>query len=131
MSGVLVDSDVLIDVLRRRKSGVIEDWSDLANSNQMVYYSPVSVAELQHGMREAERQTVEQLFSALACVPIGEEIGYKAGVYLRAFQKSHSLALGDALLAATANVHGLVFWTQNLKQFPMKDLSFFRPQRLQ
>jgi predicted nucleic acid-binding protein len=35
------------------------------------------------------------------------------------------LALGDALIAATASTFDLVLWTRNRRRFPMKDLHFF------
>jgi hypothetical protein len=35
---------------------------------------------------------------ALACVPADQEIGKHAGHYLRKFQKSHGVELGDALI---------------------------------
>jgi predicted nucleic acid-binding protein len=126
MSGVLVDSDVLIDVLRQRKPDIAQDWRDLAGSNEAVYYSPVSVAEVFHGMREHEREVIERLFSAIICLPIGEEIGRVAGRYLRAFHASHAMALGDALIGASASVYGLTLWTRKRKHFPMKDVRFFR-----
>jgi predicted nucleic acid-binding protein len=44
---------------------------------------------------------------------------------MRAFHASHAVALGDALIAATASVHQLDLWTQNRKNFPMKDVHFF------
>jgi predicted nucleic acid-binding protein len=49
----------------------------------------------------------------------------RAGDDMRAFHASHAVALGDALIAATASVHQLDLWTQNRKNFPMKDVHFF------
>ncbi|MGD0134083.1 MAG: type II toxin-antitoxin system VapC family toxin [Bryobacteraceae bacterium] len=125
MSGVLVDSDVLIEVLRQRKPEVDRRWMDLMNTGQLVFYSPVSLAEIRHGMRERERELIERAFSRMRCVPIAIEIATRAGDYLRAFHASHALALGDALIAATASVHDLELWTQNRKHFLMKDVQFF------
>jgi hypothetical protein len=34
-----------------------------------------------------------------------DKIAARAGDYLRAFHASHAVALGDALIAATASVH--------------------------
>jgi len=65
------------------------------------------------------------LFAALTCVPIDAEIGRRAGEYLRLYAKSHGVELGDALIAATASIHGLTLWTRNRKHYPMKDLSFY------
>src|SRR5437868_6409534 len=115
MSGILVDSDVLIEVLRQRKPEIVRDWIALASSAEPLFYSPVTLAEIRHGMREREIPVIQRMFSGMACVPIGEEIGLLAGDYLGAFHASHSLALGDALIAATAAVHELALWTQNRK----------------
>ena len=120
-----MDSDVLIEVLRGRKPEILQQWHDLALSSEAVYYSPVSAAEVGHGMRERERLAVERLFAALTCMPIDEEIGRRAGKFLQAFHASHGLELGDALIAATAAVYELMLWTQNRKHFPMKEVRFF------
>jgi predicted nucleic acid-binding protein len=87
--------------------------------------SPVTVAELWHGARPQEHKILENLFGVIQCVPIDLEIGRRAGDYLRVFAKSHSVELGDALIAATASVHGLELWTRNRRHYPMKGLAFF------
>jgi predicted nucleic acid-binding protein len=125
MSGVLVDSDVIIEVLRQRNPEILENWVELADSREAVICSPVSVAEVFHGMRDREKNAIEKVFSGMLCFPIDEQIGRRAGDYLRHFHKSHSLALGDALIAATASQFDLVLWTRNRKHFPMKDVRFF------
>lgn len=131
MNGVLVDSDILIEVLRQRHAAIMDAWVELASSGQPVYYSPVSVAEIRHGMREPESRPIEHLFSTLTSVPIGDEIGQAAGDYLRAFHKSHAVEMADALIAATASAYGLALWTQNRKHFPMRTVRFFGEQQLQ
>jgi hypothetical protein len=124
MSGVLIHSDILIEVLRARKPDVIRMWTDLVNAETALFFSPVSIAEIRHGMRATESQSIDRALSAMICVPIDVEIGACAGDYLRAFHASHAVALGDALIAATASVHDLRLWTQNRKHFPMKDIGF-------
>ncbi len=123
MSGVLVDSDILIEVLRGRRPEVVRKWKELVDQVEPIFCSPVSIAEIRHGMRAHERESTERVFSALICVPIDAEIGARAGDYLRAFRSSHALELADALIAATASVHQLELWTLNRKHFPMKDLT--------
>jgi predicted nucleic acid-binding protein len=124
MSGVLIDSDVIIEVLRERKPVVIRTWVDIVNGDKLLFYSPVSLAEIRHGMRESEKESIERVFSGMRCVPIEVEIASRAGDYLRAFHASHAVALGDALIAATASLHQLDLWTQNRKHFPMRDVHF-------
>ena len=92
---------------------------------EVVRRRPVSLAEIRHGLRERERASIGRTFSGMTCVPIEIEIASRAGDYLRVFHASHLVALGDALIAATASVHHLDLWTQNRKHFPMKDVQFF------
>ena len=125
MTGVLLDSDVIIEVLRVRSPDIARQWTTVVNTDEPLFYSPVSLAEVRHGMRDREREMIERMFSGMTCIPIEQEIGRRSGDYLRSFHTSHSLALGDALIAATASVHQLRLWTQNRKHFPMKDLEFF------
>ena len=124
MSGVLFDSDVIIEILRQRRREIVQSWTDLADSGEPTFYSPVSLAEIRHGMRKQEVEAIELFFDQTQCVSIGDEIGRRAGDYLRSFHASHGLMLGDALIAATASIHGLRLWTYNRKHFPMKDVRF-------
>ena len=125
MKAILIDSDILIDVARGRDARLLERWTDLSGSDAVIAYSPVTVAELWHGARPHEYNTLKALFRALTCVPIGPEIGRRAGDYLRQFAKRHAVELGDALIAATASIHNLALWTHNRKHYPMKDCLFF------
>jgi predicted nucleic acid-binding protein len=55
---ILIDSDVLIEVLRGRDAGILEKWTGLANSSDAVLCSPVSVAEIWHGARPRSSATL-------------------------------------------------------------------------
>lgn len=124
---VLVDSDILIEVSRGRNSQVISAWMELSKADAAVLYSPVSVAELWAGARPGEVDVIRNLFRALTCVPIDQEVGYHAGLYLQRYRRSHSVEVADALIAATAVANHAELWTRNLKHYPMKDVSFFDP----
>ena len=41
-------------------------------------------------------------------------------------KKSHSVELGDALIAACASSTDLKLWTLNKKHYPMKDIAFYK-----
>jgi predicted nucleic acid-binding protein len=123
VTGVLIDSDVLIEVLRGRRTEVVRKWTELVDQAEPLFCSPVSIAEIRHGMRSHERESTERVIAALVCIPIDAEIGARAGDYLRAYRASHMLELADALIAATASRHALDLWTRNQKHFPMKDLA--------
>ena len=120
---ILIDSDILIEVMRGRDTRIVEDWLKWSASTGPILYSPVSQAELRAGARPSERDAIANLFQVLECVPIDDEIGHLAGDYLRQYQKSHSLELGDALIAASAVLRSAAVWTQNRKHYPMRALS--------
>jgi predicted nucleic acid-binding protein len=122
---VLIDSDILIEVSRGRNADVVSKWMDLSNADAAVLYSPVSVAELWAGARPNEYEALNNLFRALTCVPIDEEAGHQAGVYLRQYRRSHGIEIADALIAASAAANGAELWTRNRKHYPMKEVSFF------
>ena len=125
MKAVLVDSDILIEVLRGRDAGILAEWGELGGGDAVVAYSPVAAAEIWCGARESERAAITMLFTALTCVPIDAEIGRKAGDYLRLYRRKHGVELGDALIAATAATHKLALWTRNRKHYPMRELELY------
>jgi predicted nucleic acid-binding protein len=122
---VLVDSDVLIEVTRGRDHGIVAKWEDLARSEDVLLCSPVSVAEVWQGARANEHAVLTDLFRTLTCAAADARTGFLAGEYLRQYRKSHSVELGDALIAATAVENSAVLWTRNHKHYPMKGLSFY------
>ena len=122
MKACLVDTDVLIEVLRQRDSGILGQWSELGAADTLVAYSPVTAAEVWQGAREPETRTIEALFESLTCIPVDTAIGRKAGEYLRRFRSSHGIELGDALIAATATVQKVPLWTRNRKHYPMPEI---------
>lgn len=122
---VLLDSDVLIEVLRGRNQDIVARWVRLANSGASLLCSPVTVAELWRGARPGETEQLDDMFAALTCVPINEETGRRAGDFLRQYAGSHGVQLDDALIAASSSMQDAALWTGNRKHFPMKSLTFF------
>jgi predicted nucleic acid-binding protein len=122
---ILVDSDILIELIRGRDQDIVSRWEELSRFDSIILYSPVTAAELWAGVRPREQEGLTRLFQRLICVPIDSEIGHEAGNFLRQYQKSHGLDLGDALIAATALLNRAQLWTRNRKHYPMKELSLF------
>jgi predicted nucleic acid-binding protein len=122
---VLVDSDILIEISRRRDQDILKRWAALAESDNEILCSPVSAAELWAGALPREHEATAKLFRTLLCAPIDYETGRQAGDYLRQYGKSHGLEISDALIAATALLNHAELWTRNRKHYPMKELSFY------
>jgi predicted nucleic acid-binding protein len=123
---ILIDSDVLIEVSRGRDAAILHTWARVRDSDTVLLCSPVTVAELWHSARADDHAPLSRLFDCFVCIPADREIGRRAGDFLKQFARSHALELGDALIAATASIHGAQLWTRNKKHYPMKDISFFR-----
>ncbi len=122
---VLVDSDILIEVSRARDSAILADWAMLSESDTVVLFSSITAAELWASARPNEHHVLSRLFLLLTCVPASEELGRRAGDYLRRFRKSHGVELADAFIAASAVASNAALWTRNRKHYPMSDLVFF------
>jgi predicted nucleic acid-binding protein len=122
---VLLDSDIVIEILRVRNQVILTQWEALANTGTLILFSPVSAAEIWAGARPNEHQATARFFRRLTCIPIEYNIGQLAGEILRQFSKSHNLKIGDALIAATAVQNQAALWTRNRKHYPMTDLTFY------
>jgi predicted nucleic acid-binding protein len=113
---LLLDTDVLVDYLRGRAEAV----TYLESLTEVLSTSAITVAELYAGVRDgAERTQLDAFLSAFDIVPVEQEIALKGGLYRRDYGRSHSMGLGDALIAATAEVQGATLVTLNKKHFPM------------
>jgi hypothetical protein len=122
---IMLDSDIVIEVLRLRDQDILSKWQTLAHYGGAILYSPVTVAEVWAGARPHEHDSISRFFAPLKCAPANHPTGKLAGDYLRSFARSHSLAVGDALIAATSVQSQALLWTRNRKHYPMPDVSFY------
>jgi predicted nucleic acid-binding protein len=113
---MLLDTTILIDYLRGRE----EARSLLEAQTEKHSISVVTILELYAGLRgRRDEQLTEQLLSQMNPLPVTPDIAKRAGVFVRVYQAGHGVAGIDALIAATAEHHGLRLATLNVKHFPM------------
>ncbi|MFH1825580.1 MAG: hypothetical protein ABH873_10235 [Candidatus Firestonebacteria bacterium] len=86
----LLDSDVIIEILRENIK-VVNLLKKLYLKGNILCYSPVTKAEIYHGIRNGEENKTANFFAQLECVLIDEKIGEKAGTYLKFYRKSHGV----------------------------------------
>lgn len=118
----LVDTTILIDHLRGQSAAT--NWL-LATRGHAI--SVITRAEILGGMRPKEEDVTRSLLNQLALLSIDIEVADVAASYRRLYWKSHQLLLPDALIAATAKIHGMTLATLNVKDFPMEDIQILRP----
>jgi len=87
-----LDTDILIEVLRQRDAAILAQWRRITGGAEPVLYTPLTTAELWHGLRPGEDAAVREVLDTLICVPLNDEIGRRAGSYLRQFHRSPGLA---------------------------------------
>ncbi len=116
MSGILVDTDVLIDFLRGHEAA--RDF--VAQLPEQVFISAITVAELHVGVRNGkERNALNDFLGTLQILPLDAETAAEGGLLRRGYGSSHGVGLNDALIAATALRHKLELCTLNQKHYPM------------
>lgn len=116
MSVVVVDSAILIDVLRGHDPAV----EFLRGLDAVPVCSEITRVEVLRGMRSNERPAVETLFRTLDWIPVDEMVARRAGQLGRRWRRSHAaISSADLVIAATVEeVDGLLA-TVNVRHFPM------------
>lgn len=128
MNGQLLDTTVLIDLSRGRPAAA--DFVDEAiNSGIPLFISVISAMELIAGCRnKAEVHKAEKLVASFTLIHLSPIASTKAYELMLVYNKSHSLAIPDALIAATALTEGLELATDNDRHFKMvPNLAVKRP----
>ena len=123
LTGILLDSDVVIEILRGRKE-ITAAAERFARAGIPTYCTPITWAEIFAGARAGEEATTQAFFDARGEVVLDATTGRRAGTYLSRFARSHGVAIADALIAAAASTAGLRLWTLNRRHYPMDDVEF-------
>lgn len=107
---VLLDSNILIDA-SRPGNAFLEHW--ISDEDSRV--SAISIPEVLGftGLLPEEEAMFEFWFAQLPILRVDEVILRRAA----ALRRKRKMSLGDAVIAATALVHGLDLATRNLKDF--------------
>jgi predicted nucleic acid-binding protein len=122
---LLLDTTVLIDVLRNRNSRRVL-LAELVQAGHTLATSALNIGEVYSGMKPNETDATESFLSSLECYPITTTIARRAGMLKsKSAQKGLTLTLADMIVAAAAIEHRLTLMTDNRKDFPIPSLEFF------
>ncbi len=118
---MLFDTDVLIWLLRGKESA-----ARLVDGATERAVSVVTYMELLQGARH--RQEIKTIKGFLAdfafqMLPLTENVGHRASIYMEEYALKSGMSMADALIAATAVEHAVVLCTANQKHYkPVREL---------
>ena len=115
----LLDTTVTVDHLRGDQAAV-DLLRELVENDETLAASEVVRFELVAGVRDDELPALEQFFSAVSWVAVGEDVARAAGELARNHRRAHSgIDDADYLIAATALLLEAELLTTNVRHFPM------------
>jgi len=125
---MLFDTDILIWIQRRNvKAAHLVDRADERLISVQTFMELLQAARDKREHAIIKRYLTDLSFSVL---PLTENIGHRALVYVEEYGLSSGMRAGDAIVAATATENGLTLATGNARHFrPVKGLALriFRP----
>jgi predicted nucleic acid-binding protein len=119
---LLLDTSVLIDVLRRKKQR--SEWlAELVREGHTLSTTTLNIAEIYSGMRPSEETRTEGLLTGLEVYELNGTSARLAGKLKNTWaRKGQTLALADMIVAAVAIEQRCALITDNRKDFPMPEL---------
>lgn len=125
MATYLLDTNIIIDALNQKRNRNAALF-DLATAGHTLACCPINVAEVCAGLRPKEEQRTTALLQSLKLYPITFPVAELAGRLKREYgSKGKTLSISDTIIAAVALHNELVLITDNVKDFPMEELSLY------
>lgn len=125
MNPLLLDTSIIIDAINEKKNRRIF-LRELVEQGNLLACCPINVAEVYAGMRPKEATQTTAFLASLRYYPLTFPVAQLAGELKHNFgKKGTTLSLSDCLIAAVAIHHRLPLITDNIKDFPMKDLDLY------
>jgi predicted nucleic acid-binding protein len=122
---LLLDTSVLIDVLRSRKARR-ELLDRLAEEGHQLTTTALNIVEVYMGIRPGEERETDLFLSSLECYELDAFSAKHAGLLKNAWgKKGKTISLQDAIVAAIAIERSCALMTDNRKDFPMPELNVY------
>lgn len=138
MSGFLLDTNVISELVRAKPEPRVTAWIEATNEN-LLYLSVLTLGEIRKGiasLRSSPRRVVLEawLASDLAVrfanriLPVDESVADRWGrIAAESAVEGSPLSVIDGLLAATALHHNLTLVSRNVKDFATPGVPLFNP----
>lgn len=114
MEVIILDSNILIDILKGRQEA-IDKVQDLSSPLSI---SVITAMELVVGARNIQEVTkLEQFIDIFEVIHLDQTISDLALKLITEYSKSHALDIPDSLIAATTMINRAKLFTYNIKDF--------------
>ena len=133
MKRFLLDTNVVSELRKPKPHGAVVAWLNHLNDEQL-FLSAVTLGELQSGIERTRAQDtkkaleieswVDQLADSIQVLPM-DALCFREWARLMS-GKSNTL-VEDAIIAATARIHGLMVATRNERDFAAFGVSLLNP----
>jgi predicted nucleic acid-binding protein len=121
----LLDTSVILDALNGKR-GRRDLLLGLLKQGNLLACCPINVSEVYAGLRPKEETVTEEFLRSLEYYHITWPVARLGGLLKRDYaRKGVALNLTDATIAAVAIVNELALLTDNVKDFPMKELTLY------
>ena len=127
---MIIDTDVLIWYLRGN-----ENAQKIISANIPFKVSVINYMELLQGMNDKRELNILQKYLrkwSVEILQINEDISRRAMFFVENYHLSHSMELGDAIIAATTLEYQETLLTANSKHYgfiPSIQINIFRPKQ--
>lgn len=124
---VLLDTDVLIELFKKKKS-VVTDVKNIGEQN--ICITKISVMEMYVGaLNKRELNKIRKFLNDFSKIPVSDKVFNKTIELVYEYNLSHSLYINDALIAASALYYNIELYTLNLKDFRfINGLKLYKPK---
>lgn len=129
----LLDTNVISELRKLRPHGAVVAWLASLDDAQ-IFLSAVTIGEIQAGIeltREQDPSKAQEIEAWLALVADAYQVLPMDAVAFRAWarlmHRTSNTLYEDAMIAATAHVHGLTVATRNVSDFNALGMAVFNP----
>lgn len=129
----LIDTNVVSELRRERPHGSVLSWLETVASDELVL-SAVTIGEIQAGIEITRRQDkrralelegwLEDVLVAFRVVAMDAPAFRRWGILMQGLSRDLS---EDAMIAATAQLHGLTVVTRNVRDFERLSVKTLNP----
>lgn len=131
----LLDTNIVSELRKPKPHGAVVEWVNVVREDQL-YISAVTQGELQAGAERTREQDPDKALElerwideVAASFPVLSMDGPCFREWARLMYRKPPDLIADAMIAATARVHGLVVATRNERDFRHLQVELFNPFR--